>query len=92
MVAVQTQCCLTKRDEEWEDDDGESAQEGTAVQLVEPVPSQRCLCGPFWTTGLCCLFLAMLPIFGYVGHFCLCCPKFGQHNHVVQILDNINKQ
>ena len=37
-VAVQTQCCLTKRDEEWEDDDGESAQEGTAVQLVEHVP------------------------------------------------------
>ena len=37
-VAIQTQCCLSKRDDEWEDDDGDSAQEGTAVQLVEPVP------------------------------------------------------
>ena len=38
-VAIQTQCCLSKRDDEWEDDeDGDRAQEGTAVQLVEPVP------------------------------------------------------
>ena len=37
-VAIQTQCCLSKRDDEWEDDDEDSAQEGTAVQLVEPVP------------------------------------------------------
>ena len=37
-VAIQTQCCLSKTDDEWEDDDGDSAQEGTAVQLVEPVP------------------------------------------------------
>ena len=37
-VAIQTQCCLSKRDDEWEDDDGDSAQEGTAVQLVESVP------------------------------------------------------
>ena len=38
-VAIQTQCCLSKRDDEWEEDnDGDSAQEGTAVQLVEPVP------------------------------------------------------
>ena len=35
-VAIQTQCCLSN--DEWEDDDGDSAQEGTAVQLVEPVP------------------------------------------------------
>ena len=37
-VAIQTQCCLSKTDDEWEDDDGDSAQEGTAVQLVEPMP------------------------------------------------------
>ena len=37
-VAIQTQCCLLKRDDDWEDDDGDSAQEGTAVQLVEPMP------------------------------------------------------
>ena len=38
-VAIQTQCCLSKTDDEWEDDDGDSAQEGTAVQLVDSVPS-----------------------------------------------------
>ena len=39
MVGIQTQCCLSKRDDEWEDDeDGDSAQEWTAVQLVEPLP------------------------------------------------------
>ena len=37
-VAIQTQCCLSKTDDEWEDDDGDSAQEGTAVQLVDSVP------------------------------------------------------
>ena len=44
-VAIQTQCCLSKRDDEWEDDDEDSAhsgaQEGTAVQLVEPMPWHR---------------------------------------------------
>ena len=39
-VAIQTQCCLYKRDEEddLETDDEAGAREGTAVQLVEPVP------------------------------------------------------
>ena len=38
-VAIQTQCCLLKRDDEWEEDDeAGSAQEGTVVQLVDPVP------------------------------------------------------
>ena len=37
-MAIQTQCCLSKRDDEWEDDDGDGAQEPTAVQLVEPMP------------------------------------------------------
>ncbi len=37
-VAIQTQCCLSKRDDEWEDDEEEGAREGTAVQLVERVP------------------------------------------------------
>ena len=37
-VAIQTQCCLSKTDDEWEDDEADSAQEGTAVQLVQPVP------------------------------------------------------
>ncbi len=38
MVAMQTQCCLSNRDDDWEDDEeADSAQEGTAVQLVEPV-------------------------------------------------------
>ena len=33
-VAVQTQCCL-KTDDESEDEDGSTAQEGTAVQVVD---------------------------------------------------------
>ena len=38
-VAVQTQGCLSRKEDEWEDDEnGEIALEGTAVQLVEPVP------------------------------------------------------
>ena len=37
-VAIQTPCCLLQRDDDWEDDDRDSAQEGTAVQLVEPMP------------------------------------------------------
>ncbi len=37
-VAIQTQCCLSKTDDEWDDEDGDSAQEATAVQLVEPLP------------------------------------------------------
>ena len=39
-VAIQTQCCLSKTDDEWddEDEDGDGAQEGTAVQLVDPMP------------------------------------------------------
>ena len=37
-VAIQNQCCLSKRDDEWEDDEEEGAREGTAVQLVERVP------------------------------------------------------
>ena len=37
-VAIQTQCCLSKTDDEWDDEDGDSAHEETAVQLVEPVP------------------------------------------------------
>ena len=38
-VAIQTQCCLLKRDDDWEEDDeAGSAQEGTAVQLVDPMP------------------------------------------------------
>ena len=37
-VAIQTQCCLQQRDDEWEDDEEEGAREGTAVQLVERVP------------------------------------------------------
>ena len=38
-VAIQTQCCLLKRDDDWEtDDEAGSAQEGTAVQLVDPMP------------------------------------------------------
>ena len=37
-VAIQTQCCLLKADDEWEDDEAGSAQEGTAVQLVDPMP------------------------------------------------------
>ena len=38
-VAIQTQCCLLKRDDEWEEDDeARIAQEGTAVQLVDPMP------------------------------------------------------
>ena len=36
-VAIQTQCCLLKREED-KDDDGERALEETAVQIVEPVP------------------------------------------------------
>ncbi len=36
-VAIQTACCLQQRDDEWETDEEEGAQEGT-VQLVEPVP------------------------------------------------------
>ena len=36
-VAIQTQCCMLKREED-EDDDGERALEETAVQVVEPVP------------------------------------------------------
>ena len=38
-VAIQTQCCLLKRDDDWETDgEAGSAQEGTAVQLVDPMP------------------------------------------------------
>ena len=39
-IAVQTQCCLTKKDEEWEDEDGETerTQEANTVQLVKTVP------------------------------------------------------
>ena len=37
-VAIQNQCCLSKRDDEWETDEEEGAREGTAVQLVERVP------------------------------------------------------
>ena len=37
-VAIQTQCCLSKTDDEWDDEDGDSAQEGTAVQLLEHLP------------------------------------------------------
>ncbi len=38
-VAIQTQCCLLKMDDDWEtDDEAGSAQEGTAVQLVDPMP------------------------------------------------------
>ena len=37
-VAIQTQCCLLKRDDDWEDDEADSAQEGTAVQLLDPMP------------------------------------------------------
>ena len=37
-VAIQTQCCLLKGDDEWEDDEADSAREGTAVQLVDPMP------------------------------------------------------
>ena len=37
-VAIQTQCCLLKRDDDWEDDEADIAQEGTAVQLVDPMP------------------------------------------------------
>ena len=33
-VAIQTQCCL-KADDEPEDEDGSTAQEGTAVQVVD---------------------------------------------------------
>ena len=33
-VAIQTQCCLNA-DEEPEDEDGSTAQEGTAVQVVD---------------------------------------------------------
>ena len=36
-VAIQTQCCLSKRDDEWEDDEEEGAREATAAQLVERV-------------------------------------------------------
>ena len=36
-VAIQTQCCLSQTDDEWDDEDG-TQEEGTAVQLVEPVP------------------------------------------------------
>ncbi len=38
MVAIQTQRCLSKTDDEWDDEDGDGAQEGAAVQLVEPLP------------------------------------------------------
>ena len=37
-LAIQNQCCLSKRDDEWEDDEEEGAREGTAVQLVERGP------------------------------------------------------
>ena len=37
-IAIQNQCCLSKRDDEQEDSDDGSAQEGTAVQLVDSVP------------------------------------------------------
>ena len=33
-VAIQTQCCLSKRDDEWEDDDGDSAPEGGQCSLL----------------------------------------------------------
>ena len=36
-IAIQNQCCLSKRDDEQEDSDDGSAQEGTAVQLVDSV-------------------------------------------------------
>ncbi len=36
-MAIQTQCCLLKREED-DGDDGEPLQEETAVQFVEPVP------------------------------------------------------
>ncbi len=38
MVAIQTQCCLSKTDDEWDDEFGDSAQEGMAVQFVDSVP------------------------------------------------------
>ena len=34
-VAIQTQCCQLKRDDEWETDEEAGAREGTAVQLVQ---------------------------------------------------------
>ena len=38
-MAIQTQCCLYKRDEDdLETDDEAGAQEGTAAQLVDPMP------------------------------------------------------
>ena len=37
-IAIQNQCCLSKRDDEQEDSDDGSAQEGTAAQLVDSVP------------------------------------------------------
>ena len=38
-VAIQTQCCLSKTDDDWEDDgEADSARERAAVQFVEPVP------------------------------------------------------
>ena len=41
-VAIQTQWCLYKRDEDdLETDDEAGAREGTAVQLVDPMPWHR---------------------------------------------------
>ena len=37
-IAIQTQCCLSKTDDEYDDDDGDGAEESTAVQLVAPLP------------------------------------------------------
>ena len=39
-TALIIRCCVQERgDDDWEDDDeADSAREGTAVQLVEPVP------------------------------------------------------
>ncbi len=41
-VVIKTQCCLLKgEDDDWEEDDeAGGAQEGTAVQLVDPTPWQ----------------------------------------------------
>ncbi len=37
-IAIQTQCCLSKTDDEYDDDDGDGAEESMAVQLVAPLP------------------------------------------------------
>ena len=38
-IAIQTQCCLSKTDDEYDDDGGDGAEEeSTAVQLVAPLP------------------------------------------------------